>query len=159
MILFIIHLREKESVAKILQMHANKREEIDSAGAGDIVAVTGLKNTMTGETLCDQISHIIFDLMEFPETVISIAIEAKTTADEDKLLKTLEQLKVEDPSLNIWLTKRLVSLLIYGMGELHLEIIVDSLEREFKVGVNVGKPQVSYREGIESQLSISRKLC
>lgn len=139
---------KKERIGKILQMHANKREELQVATAGDIVALTGLKFTTTGQTLCASSKPIIFDLMEFPETVISIAIEAKTTADEDKLHKVLEQLKMEDPSFKYMTNKETGQLLIYGMGELHLEIIVDRLEREFKVGVNVGSPQVSYRESI-----------
>ena len=139
---------KKERVNKILQMHANKREELAVAKAGDIVALSGLKYTTTGQTLCDKSKPIIFDLMEFPETVISIAIEPKTTADEDKLNKTLDQLKIEDPSFRYFRNKETGQLLIYGMGELHLEIIVDRLEREFKVGVNVGSPQVAYREGI-----------
>ena len=142
---------KKERIGKILQMHANKREELSEAKAGDIVAFTGMKFTTTGQTLCATNKPIIYDLMEFPETVISIAIEPKTSADEDKLSKTLEQLKVEDPSFKYLLNKETGQLLIYGMGELHLEIIVDRLEREFKVGVNVGSPQVAYRESIESQ--------
>lgn len=141
---------KKERVGKILQMHANKREELAEAKAGDIVAFTGLKYTTTGQTLCATNKPIIYDLMDFPETVISIAIEAKTTADEDKLSKTLEQLKMEDPSFKYIHNKETGQLLIYGMGELHLEIIVDRLEREFKVGVNVGSPQVAYRESIEA---------
>lgn len=141
---------KKERVGKILQMHANKREELQVAKAGDIVALTGLKFTTTGQTLCASNKPIIFDLMEFPETVISIAIEPKTSADEDKLYKVLEQLKMEDPSFKYLTNKETGQLLIYGMGELHLEIIVDRLEREFKVGVNVGSPQVSYRESIAS---------
>ena len=142
---------KKERIGKILQMHANKREELQSASAGDIVALTGLKFTTTGQTLCASNKPIIFDLMEFPETVISIAIEAKTSADEDKLHKVLEQLKMEDPSFKYMTNKETGQLLIYGMGELHLEIIVDRLEREFKVGVNVGSPQVSYRESIAGE--------
>ncbi len=146
---------KKERIGKILQMHANKREELSEAKAGDIVALTGLKYTTTGETLCATNKPIIYDLMEFPETVISIAIEPKTTADEDKLTKTLEQLKMEDPSFKYMHNKETGQLLIYGMGELHLEIIVDRLEREFKVGVNVGSPQVSYRESIQAAGSAS----
>jgi elongation factor G len=142
---------KKERVGKILQMHANKREELSEAKAGDIVAITGLKYTTTGHTLCATNKPIIFDLMEFPETVISIAIEPKTTADEDKLSKTLDQLRVEDPSFKYMNNKETGQLLIYGMGELHLEIIVDRLEREFKVGVNVGSPQVAYRESIQGE--------
>lgn len=148
---------KKERVGKILQMHANKRDELEIAKAGDIVALTGLKFTTTGQTLCTTNKAIIYDLMEFPETVISIAIEPKTTADEAKLEKTLSQLKIEDPSFKYLHNKETGQLLIYGMGELHLEIITDRLEREFKVGVNVGSPQVAYREGIEGSGEASRE--
>jgi elongation factor G len=139
---------KKERVGKILHMHANKRTELDKAFAGDIVAVSGLKWTTTGETLCSQQKPIIFDLMEFPETVISIAIEPKTGADETKLISSLESLRAEDPSFSYKHNKETGQLLIFGMGELHLEIITDRLVREFKVNVNVGKPQVSYRESV-----------
>lgn len=140
--------KKKERINKILQMHANKRTEMETASAGDIVAVSGLKFTTTGQTLCAEHKPIIFDLMEFPETVISIAIEPKTSADEEKLQKTLDYLKIEDPSFNYRNNKETGQLLIFGMGELHLDIITDRLEREFKVGVNKGSPQVSYRESI-----------
>jgi elongation factor G len=140
--------KKKERINKILQMHANKRTELESASAGDIVAVSGLKFTTTGQTLCSEHKPIIFDLMEFPETVISIAIEPKTSQDEEKLQKTLDYLKIEDPSFTYKNNKETGQLLIYGMGELHLDIITDRLEREFKVGVNKGNPQVSYRESI-----------
>ncbi|TDJ04759.1 MAG: elongation factor G [Deltaproteobacteria bacterium] len=139
----------KERIGKILRMHANKREEMPTAKAGDIVAVSGLKNTITGETLCLEQKGIIYDLMDFPETVISIAIEPKTTADEKKLLSILEQIKKEDPSFTFKNNEETGQLLIYGMGELHLEIVADRLQREFKVGIRVGKPQVSYRESIQ----------
>ena len=140
--------KKKERINKLLQMHANKRTEIEVAGAGDIVAISGLKFTTTGQTLCLDHKPIIFDLMDFPETVISVAIEPKTTADEEKLQTTLEYLKIEDPSFTYRNNKETGQLLIYGMGELHLEIICDRLAREFKVGVNIGSPQVSYRESI-----------
>ncbi len=140
--------KKKERINKILQMHANKRTELEKASAGDIVAVSGLKFTTTGQTLCSEHKPIIFDLMEFPETVISIAIEPKTSQDEEKLQKTLDYLKIEDPSFTYKNNKETGQLLIYGMGELHLDIITDRLEREFKVGVNKGNPQVSYRESI-----------
>jgi elongation factor G len=139
---------KKERVTKILQMHANKRTEIEKATAGDIIAISGLKFTTTGETLCVEHKPIVYDLMEFPETVISVAIEPKTTADEAKLLATLEQLKREDPSFSFQNNAETGQLLILGMGELHLEIIADRLQREFNVGIRVGKPQVSYRESI-----------
>lgn len=145
--------KKKERINKILQMHANKRTELESASAGDIVAVSGLKFTTTGQTLCAEHKPIILDLMEFPETVISIAIEPKTSADEDKLQKTLDYLKIEDPSFNYSHNKETGQLLIYGMGELHLDIITDRLEREFKVGVNKGNPQVAYRESISGVAS------
>ncbi len=148
---------KKERINKLLQMHANKRNEVESAGAGDIVAVLGFKNTTTGQTLCAEHKPIIFDLMQFPLAVISVAIEPKTTADEEKLQTTLEYLKIEDPSFNFAVNKETGQLLISGMGELHLEIIVDRLQREFKVGVNVGKPQVSYRECINGIGSASHE--
>ena len=147
--------KKKERINKILQMHANKRTELESASAGDIVAVSGLKFTTTGQTLCSEHKPIIFDLMEFPETVISIAIEPKTSQDEEKLQKTLDYLKIEDPSFNYRQNKETGQLLIFGMGELHLDIITDRLEREFKVGVNKGSPQVSYRESINGSASAS----
>ncbi len=144
---------KKERVQKILKLHANKRKEIKEAGAGDIVAIAGLKDTITGETLCDQKNGIIYDLMDFPETVIAIAIEAKSSADQDKLLEILQGLKIEDPSFNFQEKKDTGQLLIYGMGELHLDIITDRLDREFGVKVNIGKPQVFYRETIELEKS------
>ena len=147
--------KKKERINKILQMHANKRTELETASAGDIVAVSGLKFTTTGQTLCAEHKPIIYDLMEFPETVISIAIEPKTSADEDKLQKTLDYLKVEDPSFTYRNNKETGQLLIFGMGELHLDIITDRLEREFKVGVNKGSPQVSYRESVSGNATAS----
>ncbi|MFA6050697.1 MAG: elongation factor G [Candidatus Paceibacterota bacterium] len=140
--------KKRERINKIFQMHADKRTEIPEAFAGDIVAVAGFKETTTGETLCTENKPIVYDLMEFPETVISVAIEPKTAADEKKLLATLEQLKNEDPSFTYKANQETGQLLIYGMGELHLEIIADRLQREFNVGIRVGKPQVSYRESI-----------
>ena len=149
------HKKKRERFGKILQMHADKRTELDSAKAGDIVAVVGLKETVTGETLCSEHKPIIYDLMDFPETVISMAIEPKTSEDEKKLDITLKQLKLEDPSFDYRSNVETGQLLIYGMGELHLEIVVDRLQRDFKIGVRVGKPQVSYRESI--QLSIEKE--
>ena len=140
--------KKRERIGKILRMHANKREEIQSASAGDIVAISGLKNVSTSITICAEHKPVIYDLMEFPETVISTAIEPKTSADEKKLMTSLEQLKLEDPSFTYKHNKETGQLLIFGMGELHLEIINDRLGREFKVGINVGKPQVSYRESV-----------
>lgn len=143
--------KKRERINKIFQMHADKRTEVQEAFAGDIVAVAGFKETTTGETLCTENKPIIYDLMEFPETVISVAIEPKTAADEKKLLSALLQLKNEDPSFSFKTNQETGQLLIYGMGELHLEIIADRLQREFNVGIRVGKPQVSYRESISSE--------
>ncbi len=142
--------KKRERVNKIFQMHADKRTELQEAFAGDIVAIAGFKETTTGETICMENKPIVYDLMEFPETVISVAIEPKTAADEKKLVSTLEQLKNEDPSFTFRANQETGQLLIYGMGELHLEIIVDRLQREFNVGIRVGKPQVSYRESIST---------
>jgi elongation factor G len=142
------HKKKKERINKILQMHADKRKELQEAKAGDIVAISGLKYTTTGETLCTDHKPLMYDLMEFPETVISVAIEPRTTADEKKMMESLDQLKMEDPSFTYRNNKETGQLLIFGMGELHLEIIADRLQREFKVGVRVGSPQVSYRESI-----------
>ena len=147
--------KKRERINKIFQMHADKRTELQEAFAGDIVAVAGFKETTTGETLCTENKPIIYDLMEFPETVISVAIEPKTAADEKKLLSTLEQLKNEDPSFTFRNNQETGQLLILGMGELHLEIIADRLQREFNVGIRVGKPQVSYRESISGSASES----
>jgi elongation factor G len=147
--------KKRERINKIFQMHADKRTELQEAFAGDIVAVAGFKDTTTGETLCTENKPIIYDLMEFPETVISVAIEPKTAADEKKLLSTLEQLKNEDPSFTFRNNQETGQLLILGMGELHLEIIADRLQREFNVGIRVGKPQVSYRESISGSASES----
>lgn len=149
--------KKRERVQKILRMSANKREELPLVCAGDIVALAGLKETITGESFCLEQRQIIFDLMNFPETVISIAIEARTTTDHDKLEKALGQLAVEDPSFSFQNNPETGQLLIYGMGELHLEIIVDRLQREFKIGVNVGKPRVSYRETILDSVEDSQE--
>jgi len=148
------HRKKKIRIGKILQMHANKRTELQSARAGDIVAVSGLKEIFTGETICQEHKPIVFDLMEFPEAVISIAIEPKTSSDEKKLLTSLVQLKIEDPSFSYKNNIETGQLLIYGMGELHLEIVTDRLSREFGVGINIGKPQVSYRESIKESAVI-----
>ena len=149
--------KRRERVQKILKMHANKREELKEARAGDIVALAGLKETITGETLCLEQKQIIFDLMEFPQAVISVAIEAKTALDQDKLERGLAQLSVEDPSFHFRHNSETGQLLISGMGELHLEIIVDRLQREFKVEINVGQPQVSYRETITQTTLATRE--
>jgi elongation factor G len=136
----------KERVGRLLQMHANKRQEIPEAWAGDIVAVVGLKTVSTGDTLCDPRHPIALEPMEFPEPVISIAIEPKTQADMERLGESLDRLAQEDPSFRVSTDPETGQTLIAGMGELHLEIICDRLLREFKVDANVGPPQVAYKE-------------
>ncbi len=138
----------KERIGRLLKMHANKREEIKEAYAGDICAAVGLRDTTTGDTLCDEDHPIVLERMQFPEPVISIAIEPKTKADQEKLGGALARLASEDPSFRVSSDAETAQTLISGMGELHLEIIVDRLMREFKVDANVGKPQVAYRETI-----------
>ena len=137
---------KKERVGRLLQMHANKRDDIDRVVAGDIAAAVGLRLTTTGDTLADASDPIVLERIQFPEPVISIAIEPKTKADEDKLSVSLAKLAVEDPSFRVRVSEETGQTLISGMGELHLEIIVDRLLREFRVDAAVGKPQVSYRE-------------
>src|SRR5690606_38623516 len=138
----------RERVARMLQMHANHREERDEVFAGDIAAAIGLKDTKTGDTLCDPEHPIILEAMRFPEPVISVAIEPKTKADQDKLASALAKLAEEDPTFRVHIDPESGQTIISGMGELHLEIIVDRLQREFKVDANVGRPQVAYRETI-----------
>jgi elongation factor G len=138
----------KERIGKIYQMHANKREERDSAGAGMIVAVMGLKDTTTGETLCDPAKPILLESMNFPAPVISVAIEPKTKSDQEKLGTAIQRLAEEDPTFQVHTDDETGQTIIEGMGELHLEILVDRMRREFKVEANVGKPQVAYRETI-----------
>lgn len=140
--------KKTERFGRILQMHANDREEVKSVGPGDIAAVVGLKHTITGETLCDENKVVVLDPMEFPETVISIAIEPKSKADQEKMTQGLARLAKEDPSFNVRTDNESGQTVISGMGELHLEIIVDRLKREFKVEANIGNPQVAYRETI-----------
>ncbi|CAB4711048.1 MAG: elongation factor G [Actinobacteria bacterium] len=136
----------KERIGKIYQMHANKREERDSAGAGMIVAVMGLKDTTTGETLCDSANPVVLESMSFPNPVISVAIEPKTKSDQEKLGIAIQSLAEEDPTFHVHTDIETGQTIIGGMGELHLEILVDRMRREFKVEANVGKPQVAYRE-------------
>ncbi|MBM7583447.1 elongation factor G [Caldicoprobacter guelmensis] len=139
----------KERIGRVLRMHANQREEISEAYAGDIVAVVGLKNTITGHTLCDENNPIVLESMVFPEPVIQVAIEPKTKAGQEKLSVALQRLAEEDPTFRTYVDQETGQTIIAGMGELHLEIIVDRLVREFKVEANVGKPQVAYRETIK----------
>ncbi len=141
-----------ERIGRLLRMHANKREEIDSVHAGDIAAAIGLKYTTTGDTLCDEKHPILLESMEFPDPVISVAVEPKTKADRDKLSVALQKLAEEDPTFRIRYDEETNQTIISGMGELHLDIIVDRLKREFKVGVNVGQPQVAYKESIKSKV-------
>ncbi len=138
----------KERIGRILQMHANHREDKDAVFTGDIVAAVGLKNTTTGDTLCDPSKPIVLEKMEFPEPVISVAIEPKTKADQDKLGKALSSLSEEDPTFQVHTDEDTGQTIIAGMGELHLDVLVDRMTREFSVGANVGKPQVAYRETI-----------
>ncbi len=141
---------KKERVGRLLRMHANKREEIKWAGAGDIVAVVGLKQASTGDTMCDEKRPVVLESLDIPEPVIEVAIEPKTKADRDALSAALAKLAKEDPSFRVKGDEETGQTLIAGMGELHLEIIVDRLTREFSVNANVGKPQVAYRETITS---------
>ena len=138
----------KERFGRILQMHANSREEIKEVRAGDIAAAVGLKDVTTGDTLCDPLNQIILEAITFPEPVISVAVEPKTTADQDKMGVALQKLANEDPSFIVTSDEESAQTIISGMGELHLEIIVDRLRREFDVEANVGKPQVAYRETV-----------
>ena len=142
----------KERVGRLLQMHANKREEIKEVLAGDIAAAVGLRSSTTGDTLCDEDKQVILEKMEFPEPVISVAVEPKTKADSDKMGIALQRLQMEDPSFRVHTDEETGQTIMRGMGELHLEILVDRMLREFKVEANVGKPQVAYRETITKQV-------
>jgi elongation factor G len=142
----------KERVGRLLQMHANKREEIEEVRAGDIAAAIGLRDTKTGDTLCIEEKPIILEAMRFPEPVISVAIEPKTKADQDKLSVALQKLSEEDPTFRVHADAETAQTIISGMGELHLEIIVDRMKREFKVDANVGRPQVAYRETVRKRV-------
>ena len=148
---------KKERIGRILQMHANKREEIKEIQAGNIAAAVGLKTATTGDTLCDEKHPIILERMIFPDPVISVAIEPKTKADQTKLGEALQKLSTEDPSFRAHTDEETGQTIIAGMGELHLEIIVDRLKREFKVECNVGKPEVAYRESITKQVKVEGK--
>jgi elongation factor G len=143
---------KRERVGRLLQMHANKREEIEEVRAGDIAAAIGLKETRTGDTMCDDEHPIILEAMKFPNPVIDVAIEPKTKADQDKLAIALQKLAEEDPTFRVHSDPETGQTIISGMGELHLEIIVDRMMREFKVDANVGRPQVAYRETIKKRV-------
>ncbi|MBP9693078.1 MAG: elongation factor G, partial [Alphaproteobacteria bacterium] len=145
---------EKERVGRMLLMHANTREDIEEATAGDIVALAGLKYTTTGDTLCDPANQIILERMEFPEPVIEVAVEPKSKADQEKMSVALQRLAAEDPSFRVSVDQESGQTVIKGMGELHLEIIVDRMKREFKVDANIGAPQVAYRETITQKAEV-----
>ncbi len=144
---------KRERIGRLLQMHANKREEIREVRAGDIAAAIGLKDTRTGDTLCDEKHPIILEIMRFPEPVISVAIEPKTKADQDKLGMALVKLSEEDPTFIVHTDSETGQTIISGMGELHLEVLVDRMKREFKVEANIGRPQVAYRETVRRAVS------
>ena len=143
---------KRERVSRVLQMHANKREEIEEVRAGDIAAAIGLKDTRTGDTMCDDDHPIILEAMKFPNPVIDVAIEPKTKADQDKLALALAKLSEEDPTFRVHTDEETSQTIISGMGELHLEILVDRMQREFKVDANIGRPQVAYRETIRRRV-------
>jgi elongation factor G len=149
--------RKKERISRILQMHANHREDIPEVLAGNVVAAVGLKDTTTGDTLCDERHPIRLESMQFPEPVISVAVEPKTKADEDKLGVALAKLAEEDPTFKVRFDQETGQTLIAGMGELHLEIIVDRMLREFNVQANVGRPQVAYKETIRQAARAEQK--
>ncbi|WP_110240784.1 elongation factor G [Nocardioides gilvus] len=144
---------KKERIGKVYQMHANKREEIASVGAGQIVAVMGLKDTKTGHTLCDQANQVVLESMSFPAPVIEVAIEPKTKGDQEKLGTAIQRLSDEDPTFTVKTDEETGQTIIAGMGELHLEILVDRMKREFRVEATVGKPQVAYRETIRRKVA------
>ncbi|MGH7196532.1 MAG: elongation factor G [Candidatus Saccharimonadales bacterium] len=148
---------QKERVGRLLRMHADKREDITEIAAGDIAAVVGLKGTTTGTTLCDPTNPIVLESIDFPEPPVSIAIEPKTKADQEKMGVALQRLAEEDPTFRVHTDEETGQTIISGMGELHLEIIVDRMKREFKVEANVGQPQVAYRETIKKQIEIEGK--
>ena len=145
---------KKERIGRMLQMHSNSREDIEEAFAGDIVALAGLKDTTTGDTLCDPLKPVILERMEFPDPVIQIAIEPKTKGDQEKMGLALNRLAAEDPSFRVKTDEESGQTIIAGMGELHLDILVDRMKREFKVEANVGAPQVAYRETITRQAEV-----
>ena len=145
--------KTKEKLSRILRMHANKRERVDTAGAGSLVGIVGLKGSTTGETLCSQKAPVLLEKIDFYEPVISVAVEPKSHADQEKLDEVLDKFTVEDPTLRVKVDEDTGQTILSGMGELHLEIIISRMLREFKTHVNVGKPQVVYRETIESESS------
>ncbi len=149
---YVPNRSRKERIGRLLQMHASERNEIKEVRAGDIAAAVGLKDVTTGDTLCDVDKVIMLEKMEFPEPVISVAVEPKTKVDQEKMGLALQRLAKEDPSFRVHTDQESGQTIISGMGELHLEIIVDRMKREFKVEANVGKPQVAYRETIRGKV-------
>ena len=149
--------RSKERIGRMLQMHANNRSEISEVRAGDIAAVIGLKDVTTGDTLCDIKKPIILEKMTFPEPVISVAVEPKTKTDQEKMSTALGRLAQEDPSFRVSSDEESGQTIISGMGELHLDVLVDRMKREFSVEANIGKPQVAYRETITQTVEIEGK--
>jgi len=149
--------QQKERITKILRMHASKQEAVKEAKAGDIICLVGLKSTTTGDTLCDSQKHLILEDIKFPEPVVSLAIEPKTKADQDKLFDVLGKLADEDPSFKVTYNKETGQTIISGMGKLHLEIMVDRLTRDFKVAARIGKPQVAYKETITKRAEVAGK--
>lgn len=154
MMVYNANRQKRERIGRLVQMHADKREEIKVCGAGDIAAIVGLKDTLTGETLCDPNSEIILETIEFPEPVIKVAVEPKSKGDQDKLTDALIKLAEEDPTFRVQYDEQTGQTVISGMGELHLDIIVDRVKREFRVQCNVGRPQVAYRETITRSVRI-----
>jgi elongation factor G len=155
--IYNVNSQKKERFGRLLKMHANDREDITAISTGDIIAVVGLKNTRTGDTICDPNNRIVLESMHFPEPVISVAVEPKTKADQEKLAQSLSKLSDEDPTFHIRTDEDTGQTIISGMGELHLEIIVDRLLREFKVGANIGRPQVAFKETITTMVEAEGK--
>ena len=148
---------KRERIGRIVQLHANHREEIKEVYTGDIAAIVGLKDTTTGDTLCDEENAVILESMDFPEPVINVAIEPKTKAGQDKMGIALQKLAEEDPTFRTYTDAETGQTIIAGMGELHLDIIVDRMMREYKVEANVGKPQVAYKETIRKKVQVEGK--
>ncbi|MEO1505986.1 MAG: EF-Tu/IF-2/RF-3 family GTPase, partial [Pseudomonadota bacterium] len=145
---------KRERIGRMVMMHSNKQDEITEAFAGDIIALAGLKETTTGDTLCDQSNPVVLETMSFPDPVIEIAVEPKTKADQEKMGQGLARLAAEDPSFRVETDLESGQTIMKGMGELHLDILIDRLKREFKVEANIGAPQVAYRETISHEAEI-----
>src|SRR6056297_4298277 len=143
---------KRERIGRMMMMHSNNREEIEEAFSGDIIALAGLKETTTGDTLCDAQKPVVLETMTFPDPVIEIAVEPKTKADQEKMSAGLQRLAAEDPSFRVETDIESGQTIMKGMGELHLDILVDRLKREFKVEANIGSPQVAYRETIGHEI-------